>query len=78
LELFFVRVVTTTAPAVTTTIAAAIEISAALLNSGTVGVGAADVDEVGLAEAEVLAESDRYETVLEPLSAMNSSPTLES
>ena len=42
---------------VTTAIAAAIETSATLPNSGTVGVEVAEVGDVGLAEADVLAES---------------------
>jgi len=72
---------------VTTTIAAATVTSAALLNSGTVGVGeVAEGDEVGLADVDVLGlgdedpleESDKIETALEPLSAMNNSLLAES
>jgi len=54
----------------TTNIPTATEASAALLNSGTVGVVEADVvevaegDEVGLAEADELAESDKTESTL--------------
>ena len=42
---------------VTTTTATAIETSATLANSGTVGVEVAEEDDVGLAETDVLAES---------------------
>ena len=63
-----------TAQKVTTTIAVATETSAALLNSGTVGVAEADADVVGLGEADVLEESDITETVLSAALVTNISP----
>ena len=50
--------------------------SAALLNSGIVGLGAVDV--VGLGDVEVLVESDMTEIVLSSKLVTKSSPLLES
>ena len=55
-RVFLLRAVNATVHKVTATIAAATEMSAALLNSGTVGVEVAEV--VGLAEADAVGLDD--------------------
>ena len=74
---FLVLAVTAAAQRLATAIAAATEMSAALLNSGTVGLGedAVEGDDVGFADVDVLEESEMTSIAVDP--APNISPLPE-